>query len=365
MGFHVTIRRWVTLLFLLMMLIGLGAVVGFARLETGIDSILLVEYRGLLAGQHFLRALEARHQGVAANLRGPGAAPPAAGTSLGDTAVEAARAVRRTFELLNVFPAGGEYAHRWERVRRATLRYAEELESLCGAEGTDVRDPFERRVQPAYETLRRELDEWILSCERGMERARDTALRGARTLSVGMVGATFLGMLALLFFNHRVEEAVIRPATGISALLNRVHAGESTLRLPEQHEDYLNRVAAACNRLLDTLALLSEESRRRVETERHTAVALIEAIPDPAVVVDLAGELLLANGAARDLFMEADGAQHLQAFREAVRQERPQVRLGDTTYGLREITGSESAHTVPVAVVILSRAQPAVPADSA
>lgn len=353
MRFHIGIRSWVTLLFVLMMLIGLGAVVGFARLEQAIERVLQDEYRGLRAAQQLRRVVAEQRLKIVETFATPG---PDEAARLQPAAAAAAQAVQRALAGAGVTPADERLRERWALVGQACAAYSQALLALDGAaDAAAVRQWHAAGLLPVERGLGTALDGWELECERRMELRRETAMRRARSLSVGMVIATFVGMLALLFFNHQVEETVLRPAVVISDLLGRATGGETALRLPVQGEDYLNRVATACNRLLDSLTAVTEESRRRVEQERHTAVVLIEAIAAPAVVVDMSGELLLANGAARDLFMEATGAEQLERFQATLRAGQSDVHLGEQSYHLREITGAESAHTAPVVVIVLER----------
>jgi hypothetical protein len=363
MRFHLSIRTWVYSLFALLLLTGLGAVVGFHRFELAVGQEMAREHDDAMAGQRLLLQLVERHQELR-QLLSDAALPerPDERRRGGVQVTEVGRELRQTVQ-----EVAGEMARRpgapapFLRVEPAVEGYVRELDAvgrlLAAAEppspAAAVLDRFRYQAVPASVTARRELAEWLAATNRELAATREQATRSARTLAFWMVALTFAGILVLLLFIYQVDEALIRPARLMQRLIQGVTAGDLSLRLPELKEDYLNRVAIACNRLIENLNGMSEESRRRLAQEKQVSQALVAAIPVPALVLNASGDLLLANSQARGLFVGGEGAERLELLLEAVRREKHTLRLGGQNYRLTMAEAGTATAGGTVSVVVL------------
>ncbi len=132
-----------------------------------------------------------------------------------------------------------------------------------------------------------------------------------------------VGILAGAAYNQQTEAGIFAPLERMGTLLERVTAGETYLRIPVQHRTFLQKLARPCNRLIETMEQLREDSLRRIQTQRMIASALAESSPAPVLVLNPAGEVLFCNTSARELLAGEPGRELLRRLREQVKSDAP------------------------------------------
>lgn len=139
-----------------------------------------------------------------------------------------------------------------------------------------------------------------------------------RRFAVGVCILTALSTLGATWIAHNVSRMVLQPLRRFSRNLDRVLQGELHLRLSTERDRALRQLALSCNRLLENLQQLTEESRHRIHTERQLAVVLIESLEQPAAAMNTAGDVLLANAPARELLKGQSGDAMLKHLRQCL-----------------------------------------------
>lgn len=352
MRFHFGLRFWAFTLFALLMAIGMGAVVGFFHVETDILGIPERDYRAALGAQNLLQRV-ANHQSRLVKYQ----AAEGADSALRINVDEERTALRGWFlkEKAKALSSGqGEDLGRLEKDWDAFLEAVNALQR--GDRSTDREGLWKIYVTqfvPAATNLQLSSLNWSQLNERVAEQARARALLHCHHFAFSMVAVTFVGLLALLLFNFQLNEAIAKPTALISRIIARVNGGETHLRLPAMNEEHLSRIVLACNRMFESMEVLAEESQRRIASERQVVAALIESFSMPALVLDLAGELLQANAAARTLFTEADGSQRFTVLRECLAMECGTLSFEGKQYHIERRVAPDANKAGSVSLVLL------------
>jgi len=154
------------------------------------------------------------------------------------------------------------------------------------------------------------------------------ALRGRLAAAMGLAAAAAVAAVLLLSFwiDRRLFQPLSRLAGGASLLAR----GEYAHRLPLPDEDELARLAAALNRMADTV----ETQLAAMGHERDHLKAILAGMSEGVLVVGVDGRALLANPAFRRLF-ELPGEVAGKAMLEIVR-ERELARVVEATLATGE-----------------------------
>ena len=144
-----------------------------------------------------------------------------------------------------------------------------------------------------------------------------------RNWSVAGAAVTFLGLVLTLVFYHSTSEVVISPLDRITRVIDRVNAGDTSLRIPEESVGAVRRLSRSCNRLLEHFEKLLDEGRSQVNRRQRQALALIEAFEEPVVLTDDSGTVVLSNTKARDFLTNENARQGVdEALVQAVKEKR-------------------------------------------
>ncbi len=167
------------------------------------------------------------------------------------------------------------------------------------------------------EALSRNLDE-LRAAIRNVARATDARFAANERAAAGVVRRQMFWLallcVAFLFASLSVGRALVRsflrPLRRLTEATEAIAAGDLARRLPVRGRGELEAVARAVNRVVDRL-----ESRRAHEAGEHAlarrlALALLERHAGAAVVVDGAGQVVLANAAAHALLTGRRGARN-------------------------------------------------------
>gem|GEM_PF-6024444 len=150
--------------------------------------------------------------------------------------------------------------------------------------------------------------------------------------AVGAAVLASLSVLTLLWLAQHLATTVFRPVQRIGRFIERAALGELHLRLSPGRTDRLASLVLACNRLVESLQQLTEESRRRIDTERQLAVILIESFPTPTLAMSGGNDVVLANASARVILSGPQGTEALNNIKEALRHGADHFEAGDIPY---------------------------------
>ncbi len=192
----------------------------------------------------------------------------------------------------------------------------------------DLPEATARRLRPVVQAALAEEatphDLHSLSHELDQMMAETAEHASRRSLLVIWLTVLFLllGVFAYLRAYHQLYQYYQKPLRRLTARL-RIASDNSNalLRLNPQDNPDLKAVAELCNALIEARVSTQEDARARVEKGYQAIHRLLDAFPEPAVLLTSSRELLADNPPAKALF-DGEGGQALYAhFLDALRQD--------------------------------------------
>src|SRR5437764_3726545 len=135
-----------------------------------------------------------------------------------------------------------------------------------------------------------------------MKKTSDAATRSARasTLWLGL-GLAVAILLAVLLAWHTIR-TILRPIQALTAAAQGISEGNLDALIPYLSGDELGQLAQAFNTMAHHLRNLRRSQTAVLLRAQRTSQATIDSFPDPVIVIDSAGNVEMANPAARRLF---------------------------------------------------------------
>ena len=134
--------------------------------------------------------------------------------------------------------------------------------------------------------------------EEASEDARKAAVTSLLGFAVGFaLAVTFAGLLA-----WGTIRAVLQPIRAVTESALAISAGNLDQVVPVASNDELGQVAEAFNRMARHLRDLRQSQLAQLLRAQQTSQATIDSFPDAVLVIDLEGQVEMANPAARRLF---------------------------------------------------------------
>lgn len=178
--------------------------------------------------------------------------------------------------------------------------------------------------------------------QKSAARQREDVRSLSRSNALAAAMLTTISVLALLWLAQHLSETVFRPLQRIGRFIDRTALGELHLRLSTHKTDHLASLILSCNRLVANLQQLTAESRRRIDTERQLAVALIESFPTPTLAMSGGNNVILANASARVVLSGPQGGEALNSINETLRHGDDQFEAGGIPYALTRVPTTAS-----------------------
>ncbi len=335
MRIYLGLRSWSGVLFTIVLIMGLSSILGFFRLQLAIEAILRNHYQSVLAGQKMVLALENQEQVVFLRLSDVEVAP-------GDGDLQqhlhefgqALKEARLAAGNPGADAALAEVKSNWENYRKLLEVFEPHQDGMDW-------QWYRGNLLPQYWKLKERTRNFIYVNQAAIQGARDRARLTARYWSFWMAGMTLLGLLGSLLFNQQINGLVIQSVRQMTRFVDRVNLGETHLRVPVQKENYLDSLRTSINRLIERFSMMGEESRRLIKLEQQRSLDLIEAAPEPTVLTDRSGDVVMANRQARLLFTGEAGNEHLQAMKASMLAGRDRVDIAGRRFMLH-VLGSEN-----------------------
>ena len=334
------------------------------------ELLLAENYRSVLAAERMLAALER----IEAEALARAAGRP------GDEAGAAAQRARFQAELEaqegNITEPGEDVATR--RLRASWSAYLGEVAAQRGVTGPgEPGEPgglggprleahFDRLV-PAYRAVQ-DAAGHVLAVNQDAMQAKSEQVRARSERSVTLVIAvTAAALLAGLLASLALTARLLRPLGVLARTARRLGEGDLAARAALRGRDEIAALASEFDTMADRLAEYRRSSLGELLQAQQAAQAAIDSLPDPVLVVDAAGVISNANGAAEKLLEGAGtGAPPSlsalpPALREAVERVRAHVLAGRGPWSPRgfedavRLDGSEGArHFLPRASPLYS-----------
>ncbi|MBR0457818.1 MAG: hypothetical protein IJJ26_01140 [Victivallales bacterium] len=159
----------------------------------------------------------------------------------------------------------------------------------------------------------------LAACDAEAKRLAESSHRTTQLCIWLVIAFCVAGVYAGLRTYHRLREYYVTP---LSQLTERLRIAACTtnalLRLNPRDSLELNTIAQLCNDIIDDRIRSVEEARERVKKGYESIHRLLEAFPEPTVVLTSTRELVADNPAAKELFQGDGGNSLYQHFLEAL-----------------------------------------------
>jgi len=226
----------------------------------------------------------------------------------------------------------------WGTHRAAMQRY---LTDTTGVTPRNVTGQRHAELTESYRSLKGQLTTLIDVIREAPDNPAAELQRVTRRFMIAVAVLTAMAVLGATWTTHRIDRTVLQPLGRVSHLVDKAVQGELHLRLSPERDKGVRQLALSCNRMLDSMQKLTEESRRRIRTERRLALTLIEALEQPTVALDPAGDVLLANAEARQLLRSPDGDDLLTRLRQCLKEGSDTLEHGGDVYAVNTVTPKE------------------------
>ena len=281
---------------LLAALILVGAVGSFTarQLGRGAEAILRDNYRSVLAAQRMSGDLARIDQAALLCVAGD--------CERGRAQVDEAR---RAFEAELAVQEGnltepGE-ADATHALRAAWSSVPGALARLGAGGAAGARAVYLDELAPALERAKHSSDAILALNQDAMVRKSDAAERSAARLNALLIAAAALGCASGLLASGLLTARLLRPLGVLSQAARRLGEGDAAARARVEGKDELARVAAEFNTMADHLERYRVSTLGELLAAHRSAQAVIDSLPDPVLVLGVAGDILHLNQAAETL----------------------------------------------------------------
>jgi signal transduction histidine kinase len=320
---------------LALLLVAVLAVRTVSSLGASAEAILKENYRSVLAAQRMGNDIEALDRAVLIYLADRG----------GLDAADISRHIERfTAELAveegNITEPGeqeaaAELRDRWEEYRRGFAQ----VRSLDRSAAAEL---YFRTLAPGFLAVRKANDRILDLNQDAMlhksDRAHEQAARMGSVLVTGSLVALLLGIVLSSLLTGRL----LQPVGRLREAVDRIGAGDFSARVPVTGRDEFAQLATTFNAMADRLDRYRRSSLGELLLAQQAAQAAIDSLPDPVVVFDANGDVLIVNRAAEALLDIGLGTgagaalEHVDpALRAVIEQARNHVLSGKGAYAPR------------------------------
>jgi signal transduction histidine kinase/HAMP domain-containing protein len=311
---------------LALLVVGAVSIISLRNLGRGSSEILRDNYRSVLAAQRMTEIAERLDDDVLFRASGrPQASDP--------------RAAERFERELDAQEAN--ITERGEREGTAALRAAwtayrevfRRLEAETRPEAL-VAGYFDE-LEPRFRQVRAAAQHVLDLNQDAIVRKSERASHLAGTLVVLVLVATVAGLLAGTLLATWLTSRIVRPVSVLAQAAQRIASGDLTARARVRGQDEIARLGAEFNAMADSLAEYRQSSLGELLQAQQASQAAIDGLPDPVLVMDVAGRLQNVNAAAEAMLRLGPAGQALEplaaldpALRAAVEQVRDHVVSG-------------------------------------
>src|SRR5262245_53829845 len=277
-----------------LLLVAMLAVRTTSLLGVAAEAILEQNYRSVLAAQRMGHHLEALDRAALAHLVGRGELAPA----------EIDHQIQRfadefAVEEGNVTEPGEQEAvsdlhERWTEYRE---RYA----VLHGLTGPAAAEYYFQNLAPSYLAVRKSIDRILDLNQDAMLRKSDRAREQAQRTGNMMLLASLTALVVGIVLSSLLTGRLLLPVSRLREAADRIGAGDFSARVPVAGRDEFAQLATTFNAMADRLDRYRRSSLGELLLAQQSAQAAIDSLPDPVVVFDAEGEVLIVNRAGERL----------------------------------------------------------------
>jgi signal transduction histidine kinase len=235
----------------------------------------------------------------------------------------------------------GNITERGEREATRALRAAwdgfRELQGRLEAEpgGERLQAAYFDELVPRVHAVKAAAQQVLDLNQDGMVRKSERARQVAGQLMALVLGVTAAGLLAGTLLATWLTSRIVRPVSVLALAAQRIGTGDLSARARVKGRDEIAGLATEFNAMADKLAEYRQSSLGELLQAQQASQAAIDGLPDPVLVLDVAGALANVNTAAEAMLRLTPGAGALDplagldpALRAAIEQVREHVVVG-------------------------------------
>ncbi len=345
------------LLILILLVVSLWGVYHFARLGRAIDTILVNNYKSILAAENMKEALERQDSAVMFFVAGhPGKAKQQFATNS-----------ERFLSEFNI--AANNITEKGEReivndIHSRYVAYRQQLDRVINSTDSPLRSDLSRhyfdQLEPAFLGLKSRLDDLLRLNQEAMVHASDRAKSESWRAQVSMIALAITTLTLALLFAWRFTAYIVGPISTLTQKAKRIGEGEFEQHIEISSQDEIGVLAAEFNRMAVRLRDLRKSDYWRLLLEQKKSDAVIDSIYEPVIVTDARGHVMKMNRAAKALFNGTSaegrsedflslsdfsgGQQILDAVRDALSMQRPVAAEGEAALVPVKLAGFERSY---------------------
>jgi len=345
------------LLILVIVVVCLWGTYHFSRLGTAVDTILVNNYKSIVAAENMKEALERQDSAMLF-------------WNSGQVARASEQFITNRHKFLdeltvaanNITEAGEQDIV--TEIQRNYSTYREKVESILNSTeaigAADRSTDYFKQLEPAFLGLKSKLDELLRLNQHAMVRASDRAMAQSRGAQTSMVVFALMASGLALLFAWRFTAYVIQPISAFTDKARRISEGDFDQHIEIQSQDEIGVLAAEFNRMAARLRDFRKSEYGRLLLEQKKSDAVIDSLYEPVIVTDARGIVGKTNRAAKALFNggsseggsggslslsdSSAGQQVLKAVRDAVSMQRPVAAEGEEALVPVKLGGTERSY---------------------
>lgn len=299
----------------LLLVTAVVSALGLQRFGRGLDRVLAENVTSMQAAMAMLDALDRQNAATFAALLGDPDAPARLRSADADfdAALDAARQ--------HAFAAGEDVLVAALREESRTLRRARE-ELLAVAPAAPLA-AYQREVAPAFGVAKERVLEVLAKNTESMHQADRRARREAQGFALGLAALVVVALLSLGFMSRALQQMILSRLTELKELGDAIAAGDRTRRFRVRRDDELGLLARHLNVALDRQDAIQAQMEGRFGQQSQLLLGLLAALPGPAGVAALDGDLIASTFTGREEARVASFAERIRAERRAAEPPRP------------------------------------------
>jgi len=345
------------LLILVIVVVCVWGTYHFSGLGRAVDTILLNNYKSIVAAENMKEALERQDSAVLF-------------WNAGQVAKASEQFIANRHKFLdelkvaanNITESGEEEIV--TDIQKKYSAYREQVERiLSSAEVSAAADRasyYFTRLEPVFLELKGRLDDLLRLNQQAMLAASDRAKVQSRRAQTSMIVFALMASGLAALFAWRFIAYIVQPVSALTDKAKRIAEGDFDQHIEIQSQDEIGVLAAEFNRMAARLRDFRKSEYGRLVLEQKKSDAVIDSLYEPVIVTDARGIVSKTNRAAKALFNggsseggperslslsdSSAGQQVLKAVRDAVSMQKPVAAEGEGALVPVKLGGSERSY---------------------
>jgi NtrC-family two-component system sensor histidine kinase KinB len=345
------------LLIFSILVVSLWGVYHFARLGRAIDTILVNNYKSILAAENMKEALERQDSAVMFFVAGHPAKARQQFTANSERFLSEFNIAANNITEKGEPEVVNDIRFRYGSYRQQLDRIINSTDSSLPA---DLTGYYFDQLEPSFLGLKSKLDDLLRLNQQAMVHASDRAKSESWRAQVSTIALATTTLALALLFAWRFTGYIVGPISTLTEKAKQIGEGEFDQHIEIASQDEIGVLAAEFNRMAVRLRDLRKSDYWRLLLEQKKSDAVIDSIYEPVIVTDARGNVTKINRAARLLFDGSSdgnqsqdsfslsgfsgGQQILGAVRDAVAMQRPIAAEGEAALVPLKLGGAERTY---------------------